>query len=121
MRKPRDAGPEATGSASECPVELALQVIGGKWTLLILRDLLTGPKRFGELRRSLGGVSPKTLAQRLRELEQDGILTRTVYPEVPLRVEYALTREGETLSRVVDVIRDWGEHWRGERGSRGAE
>lgn len=94
-----------------CPVETALRVIGGKWTLLILRDLLTGPKRFGELRKSLGGVSPKTLSLRLRELEHDGILTRTVYPEVPLRVEYALTPAGSTLSDVIEVLRHWGTQW----------
>lgn len=98
-------------SEDVCPVETALRVIGGKWTLLILRDLMTGPKRFGELRKSLGGVSPKTLSLRLRELEQDGILTRTVYPEVPLRVEYALTDAGATLSDVIDVLRQWGSHW----------
>ena len=94
-----------------CPVESALRVIGGKWTLLILRDLMTGPKRFGELRKSLGGVSPKTLSLRLRELEQDGIITRTVFPEVPLRVEYRLTEAGGTLSNVIEVLRDWGTQW----------
>lgn len=96
---------------SGCPVEAALRVIGKKWTLLILRDLLAGPRRFGELRRSLGNVSPKTLADRLRELEGDGILTRTVYPEIPPRVEYALTEKGKGLQRVIEVMRDWGEQW----------
>lgn len=98
-------------SQETCPVESALRVIGGKWTLLILRDLMTGPKRFGELRKSLGGVSPKTLSLRLRELEQDAIITRTVFPEVPLRVEYGLTEAGATLSNVIDVLRDWGAQW----------
>lgn len=94
-----------------CPVERALKIIGGKWTILILRDLLQGPRRFGELRRSLGEVSPKTLALRLRELEEEGILSRTVYAEVPVRVVYRLTRKGETLGEVIDAIRHWGERW----------
>ncbi|MCL8208364.1 MAG: helix-turn-helix transcriptional regulator [Actinomycetia bacterium] len=101
----------ALAGEHECPVELALKVIGGKWTLLILRDLLTGPKRFGELRRSLGGVSPKTLSHRLRELEEEQILTRTAFAEIPPRVLYELTPKGRSLSAVVDVIRHWGEEW----------
>lgn len=94
-----------------CPVEAALRVIGGRYTVLILRDLLTGPKRFGELRRSLGTVSPKTLAERLRELEADGILTREAFAEVPPRVIYRLTSKGESLQAVVESIRSWGEIW----------
>jgi len=94
-----------------CPVERTLRVIGGRWTLLILRDLFTGTKRFGELRRSLGPVSPKTLAERLRELEREGIVTRTVYPEVPPRVEYRLTEKGLSLQPIVEAMRAWGERW----------
>ena len=96
-----------------CPVERTLQVIGSKWTLLILRDLFTGTKRFGELRRSLGPVSPKTLSQRLRELERQGLVTRTVYPEVPPRVEYSLTEKGRSLGDIIEAMRAWGERWGG--------
>lgn len=99
-----------------CPVERALKTVGGKWTMLILRDLLQGPRRFGELRRSLGDVSPKTLSQRLRELEAEGILERTVYPEVPVRVVYQLTRKGESLQEVIEALRHWGESWPREMG-----
>lgn len=95
-----------------CPVERTLQVIGGKWTLLILRDLFTGTKRFGEIRRSLEHVSPKTLSERLRELETLGLVTRTVYAEVPPRVEYALTEKGESLGTIIEAMRQWGERWR---------
>ena len=96
-----------------CPVERALKIIGGKWTLLILRDLLQGPRRFSELQRSLGEVSPKTLTERVRELEAEGILRRTVFPEVPVRVVYELTPKGETLQDVIEAIRIWGERWSG--------
>lgn len=99
--------------ADGCPVERTLRVIGGKWTLLVLRDLFTGTKRFGELRRSLGHVSPKTLSERLRELEAQGIVTRTVYPEVPPRVEYSLTDKGRSLGDIIEAMRAWGERWGG--------
>jgi DNA-binding HxlR family transcriptional regulator len=92
-----------------CPVEKAIKIIGGKWTILILRDLLTGKKRFGELRKSLNGVSPKTLSERLRLLESDGIAKRTIYPEVPPRVEYALTKRGKSLSAIIESMKAWGE------------
>lgn len=94
-----------------CPVEQTLQVIGGKWTLLILRDLFTGTKRFGELRRSLGQVSPKTLTERLREMEVLGLVTRRVYAEVPPRVEYTLTEKGRSLGDIIEAMRRWGERW----------
>lgn len=94
-----------------CPVEKTLQVIGGKWTLLILRDLFGGTKRFGELRRSLGQVSPKTLAERLREMEVLGLVTRRVYAEVPPRVEYTLTEKGRSLGDIIEAMRRWGERW----------
>ena len=91
-----------------CVVERTLEIIGGKWTTLILRDLLRGTKRFGELRRNLHAVSPKTLTDRLRFLETRGIVTRTVYPEVPPRVEYALTERGQGLSAIIDAMAAWG-------------
>ncbi len=94
----------------DCPVERAANVIGGKWTLLILRDLFTGTKRFGELRASLTGISPKTLTERLRALEQEGIVERKIYPEVPPRVEYSLTNSGQKLEPIIEGMREWGTH-----------
>ena len=91
-----------------CPIERTLSVIGGKWTILILRDLFDGTKRFGELRRSLDGVSPKTLSQRLRGLEAQGIVERVIYPEIPPRVEYSLTEKGKSLRAILDQMRSWG-------------
>jgi DNA-binding HxlR family transcriptional regulator len=98
-------------SDERCVVERTAEVIGGKWTTLILRDLLRGSRRFGELRASLGTVSPKTLTDRLRELEQSGVVTRTIYAEVPPRVEYALTDKGRALRPVVDAMAAWGATW----------
>ncbi|MBI2855020.1 MAG: helix-turn-helix transcriptional regulator [Chloroflexi bacterium] len=89
-------------------METTLKVISGRWTLLILRDLLAGTKRFGELRRSLAGVSPRTLSQRLKELEDAGVLKRTIYAEIPPRVEYTLTEKGRSLSPILDQMRAWG-------------
>ncbi len=94
-----------------CPVERTVNVIGGKWTLLILRDLFDGTKRFGELRASLTGISPKTLTEKLRILEQDGIIERKIYPEVPPRVEYSLTKRGQTLETIIEAMREWGTQW----------
>jgi DNA-binding HxlR family transcriptional regulator len=94
-----------------CPVERTVNVIGGKWTLLILRDLFDGTKRFGELRASLTGISPKTLTEKLRALEQDGIIERKIYPEVPPRVEYSLTKRGQTLETIIEAMREWGTQW----------
>ncbi len=91
-----------------CPIEKTLRVIGGKWTILILRDLLNGTKRFGELQRSLHGISPKTLSERLRQLEAQGIIRRVIYPEIPPRVEYSLTEKGESLQAILDDMRTWG-------------
>lgn len=92
-----------------CPVEKAIKIIGGKWTILILRDLFTGTKRFGELRKSLIGVSPKTLSGRLRYLEKEGIVARKIFPEVPPKVEYALTKRGKSLGAIIESMRVWGE------------
>jgi DNA-binding HxlR family transcriptional regulator len=91
-----------------CPAEMTLAIITGKWKLLILRELLAGVSRFGELRHRLSGISEKVLAQHLRELESDGIVVRKVYPEVPPKVEYALTASGKTLKPIIDGLHEWG-------------
>ena len=104
-----------------CPVETTLTLISSKWKVLILRDLLTGTKRFGELRRSLGGVSQKVLTAQLREMEDSGLLTRTVYPEVPPRVEYALTALGESLRPILDAMWDWGTAYQADSRAREAQ
>ena len=97
---------------SACPVETTLTLIGNKWKVLILRDLLPGTKRFGELKKSLGTVSQKVLTAQLRDMEADGLLTRTVYPEVPPRVEYTLTDLGMSLQPVLDSLWKWGESYK---------
>ena len=91
-----------------CPVETTLTLISDKWKVLILRDLLTGTKRFGELKKSIGHVSQKVLTAQLRQMEASGLLTRTVYAEVPPRVEYTLTDLGYSLKPIMDAMRDWG-------------
>jgi DNA-binding HxlR family transcriptional regulator len=91
-----------------CPIERALLVLDGKWSTLIIRELLSGPKRFGELRAALRISSPKTLTERLRILEHRGVLTRTVYAEVPPRVVYALTERGESFRSVLEAMAAWG-------------
>ena len=95
-----------------CPVETTLTLISDKWKVLIVRDLLTGTKRFGELKRSLSGVSQKVLTEQLRQMETDGLVLRTVYAEVPPRVEYALTPLGQSLQPVMDAMRTWGEAYK---------
>lgn len=92
-----------------CPVETTLTLISSKWKILILRDLMPGTKRFGELKKSIGGVSQKVLTAQLREMETDGLVRRTVYPEVPPRVEYTLTALGRSLKPILDAMWDWGE------------
>ncbi len=92
-----------------CPVETTLTLISDKWKVLILRDLTGGTKRFGELKKSLDGVSQKVLTAQLRQMEETGLLTRRVYPEVPPRVEYTLTELGYSLQPVLDAMRSWGE------------
>ena len=91
-----------------CPVETTLTMISDKWKVLILRDLLTGTKRFGELKKSLTGVSQKVLTSQLREMEENGLVERKAYPEVPPRVEYALSDLGETLRPVFSALESWG-------------
>lgn len=95
-----------------CPVETTLALIGDKWKVLILRDLLTGTKRFGELKKSIGNVSQKVLTAQLRAMEGNGLLTRTVYAEVPPRVEYTLTDLGESLKPILDAMWNWGEEYK---------
>lgn len=94
-----------------CPIERSVRVLEGKWTLLVLRELLTDTRRFGELLSALPGASPKTLTERLRTLERQGIVLRVIYPEIPPRVEYSLTPLGRTLEPVIESLRDWGERW----------
>jgi len=92
-----------------CPIESTLNVIGKKWAILIVRDLLNGKKRFGELARSLFEISPRTLSARLVELEKYGIIERKVFPEVPLHVEYSLTQKGHELRLILEQMRKWGD------------
>lgn len=95
-----------------CPVETTLTMISDKWKVLILRDLLTGTKRFGELKKSLTGVSQKVLTSQLREMEENGLVERKTYPEVPPRVEYSLTPLGRSLKPIMDAMRVWGEQYK---------
>ncbi len=92
----------------DCPVATTVQLIGNKWKLLILRNLLARPWRFNELRKSLDGISQKVLTESLRSMESDGIIVRTVYAEVPPRVEYSLSELGETLRPILDAMQAWG-------------
>lgn len=93
---------------NQCAVAKTLKVIGSKWTMLILHNLFEGKNRFGSLQRALPGISPKTLSQRLQELEQEGIITKTVFAEVPLHVEYNLTDKGKSLGGVFRSLEKWG-------------
>ena len=97
-----------------CPVETTLTLIGDKWKVLILRDLLSGTKRFGELKKSIGNVSQKVLTAQLRTMEDSGLLTRTVYAEVPPRVEYTLTELGQSLRPILDAMWNWGEQYKSQ-------
>ena len=96
----------------DCPVEITLSMIGTKWKVLILRELCGGTRRFSELKRSIGGVTQKMLTQQLREMEDDGLVIRTVYPVVPPKVEYSLSEIGESLRPILDTLRDWGDRYR---------
>jgi DNA-binding HxlR family transcriptional regulator len=98
-------------SNSRCPVCRTADVVCGKWTLLVIRDLAEGHSRFCELERSLEGISPRTLSLRLRALEEEGIVTRNTFPEVPPRVEYALTEKGEALVPLIEDMRRYGTRW----------
>lgn len=99
---------------TDCPVEYTASLIANKWKIIILRDLLTGTKRYNELTRSVVGISAKVLTENLRELEKDGIINRKVYPEVPPRVEYSLTKKGEDLKDVIETMKDFGLKYKGK-------
>ncbi len=100
----------------ECPVATTVQLIGSKWKLLILRNLLVRPWRFNELRKGLDGISQKVLTDSLRSMEEDGIITRTVYPEVPPHVEYALSELGESMRPIIKAMEEFGIRYRSLRG-----
>jgi len=102
---------------ADCPVCRTAEVVCGKWTMLIIRDLAEGRSRFCELERSLEGISPRTLSLRLRALEEEGILERQTYPEVPPRVEYGLTAKGFALVPIVEAMREYGTRWLDATGS----
>lgn len=104
-----------------CPVETTLMLISDRWKVLIIRDLLDGTKRFGELKRSVGNISQKVLTANLRAMEESGLLTRKVYPEVPPRVEYTLTETGYSLKPILDVMKEWGTNYKNSVGDREAE
>lgn len=95
-----------------CPVETTLTLIGDKWKVLILRDLLPGTKRFGELKRSIGSVSQKVLTAQLRDMEANGLVHREVFAEVPPRVEYSLTELGQSLKPILEAMQNWGEAYK---------
>lgn len=98
-----------------CPVETTLTLIGDKWKVLILRDLMPGTKRFGELKKSVGNVSQKVLTAQLRAMEESGLVNRKVYAEVPPRVEYSLTELGKSLKPILDSMRAWGEAYKAKQ------
>ena len=99
-----------------CPVETTLMLIGDKWKVLILRDLMDGTKRFGELKKSIGTVSQKVLTAQLRDMEEKGLLTRKVYAEVPPRVEYTLTETGHSLKPILNAMWVWGTDYKAKNG-----
>ena len=103
---------EAVKTLPACPVETTLMLIGSKWKVLILRDLMPGTKRFGELRRSIGSVSQKVLTAQLRDMEACGLVDRRVYAEVPPRVGYSLTELGRSLRPILDAMWAWGEAYK---------
>ena len=96
----------------ECPVATTVQLIGSKWKLLIISNLLERPWRFNELKKNLEGISQKVLTDSLRAMEEDGIITRTVYPEVPPRVEYALSDLGESMRPILTAMQEWGDNYK---------
>ena len=97
-----------------CPVEATLTLISDRWKVLILRDLMPGTKRFGELKKSIGHVTQKVLTANLRDMEEKGLLTRKVYAEVPPRVEYTLTELGRSLKPILDALQGWGEAYQAQ-------
>ncbi|WP_295251802.1 helix-turn-helix domain-containing protein [uncultured Catenibacterium sp.] len=105
---------EKTKELPACPVETTLTLIGNKWKVLIIRDLLQGTKRFGELKKSIGSVSQKVLTSQLRAMEEDGLIHREVYAEVPPRVEYSLTELGWSLKPILDAMVNWGNNYKNQ-------
>ena len=103
------------GDRLSCAVETTLEIVGGRWKVLILHELFQGVRRFNELHRALNGVTQKMLTQQLRELEDDGIVHREVYPQVPPKVEYSLTPLGRTLEPILDAMHEWGRRYTQER------
>lgn len=99
---------------TDCPVEYTAVLIANKWKIIILRELLTGTKRYNELTRSVVGISSKVLTENLRDLEYDGIINRVVYPEVPPKVEYSLTKKGEDLREVIEAMKQFGLKYKGK-------
>ncbi len=108
---------ELNGRKYHCPVELVIELISGKWKLLILRELMSGTKRFSQLQRSIPGITQKMLTKQLRELEKAGLVKRKVYPEVPPRVEYSLTELGRSLEDIFNAMHRWGKRYMKEVGS----
>src|SRR5579875_3037878 len=124
MEKPQESAPSASSSTSPraqqqhkqitrlCPrYEQAMQILGKRWTGLLIASLLEGPRRFSELTATVGGLSDRVLSDRLRELEQEGLVERVVYPQIPVRVEYRLTEKGRALKPVIEAIHTWAEQW----------
>lgn len=101
-----------TNELPACPVEMTLQLIGNRWKVLIVRDLLEGTKRFGELKKSVGSITQKVLTQNLREMEESRLLIRKVYAEVPPRVDYTLTELGYSLKPILDSMMEWGNSYK---------
>lgn len=99
----------------ECPVATAVQLIGSKWKLLILRNLLQRPWRFNELKKSLNGISQKVLTDSLRSMEEDGIIIRTVFPEIPPKVEYSLSELGESMRPIIKIMEEWGLYYKNNK------
>lgn len=98
----------------ECPVATTVQILSSKWKLLIIRNLLTRPWRFNELQKNLEGISQKVLTESLRSMENDGIIIRTSYPEVPPRVEYSLSERGESMRPIISAMAEWGKQYKEE-------
>ncbi|WP_417144247.1 winged helix-turn-helix transcriptional regulator [Raoultibacter massiliensis] len=104
--------PSAKASLPACPVETTLTLISNRWRVLILRDLMAGPRRFGELKKGIGTITQKVLTANLRAMEECGLLTRTVFPEVPPHVEYELTDLGYSLKPILDSMQEWGDGYK---------
>ena len=112
METTKEIASKPAKTLPDCPVETTLTLISDKWKVLILRDLLPGTKRFGELKKSIGHVSQKVLTSQLRQMEESGLLTRKVYAEVPPRVEYTLTEVGYSLKPIMDAMWAWGKEYK---------